>query len=114
MIESVKRMDVGADCMYHTDNNALVGAPTGSGKTITGELAMLRIFNLYPGTKVVYIAPLKALARERMIDWKERLVNQLGRKCVELTGDSQTDARQLAQADVICTTPEKWDGVSRT
>jgi activating signal cointegrator complex subunit 3 len=101
-------------CMYHTDNNALIGAPTGSGKTNCGELAMLRVFKVYPNTKIVYIAPLKALVRERMIDWKERLVNQLGKSCVELTGDSQSDARQLARADVICTTPEKWDGVSRT
>ena len=101
-------------CMYHTDNNALIGAPTGSGKTNCGELAMMRTFKVYPSTKIVYIAPLKALVRERMIDWKERLVKQLGKSVVELTGDSQTDAGQLARADVICTTPEKWDGVTRS
>lgn len=43
--------------MYHTDLNALIGAPTGSGKTITAELAALRAFALYPGQKVIYIAP---------------------------------------------------------
>jgi Lhr-like helicase len=26
--------------LYHTEHNALVGAPTGSGKTIAAELAM--------------------------------------------------------------------------
>ena len=45
--------------LYHTDENALLGAPTGSGKTISAELAMLRVFRNSPGGKVVYIAPLK-------------------------------------------------------
>jgi len=38
--------------MYNTDNNVLIGSPTGSGKTIMSELAALRIFNLYPTKKV--------------------------------------------------------------
>lgn len=45
--------------LYHTDENVLMGAPTGSGKTISAELAMLRVFNHYPGQKIIYIAPLK-------------------------------------------------------
>ena len=66
--------------LYHTDHNVLLGAPTGSGKTIVAEIAMFRVFRSYPGAKVVYIAPLKALVRERMDDWKERLERNLGRK----------------------------------
>lgn len=57
---------------YHTDVNMLIGAPTGSGKTVAGELAMLRLFNTAPHLKAVYIAPLKALVRERMKDWNKR------------------------------------------
>lgn len=38
--------------LYHTDNNVLVGAPTGSGKTISAELAMLRLFSTQPDMKV--------------------------------------------------------------
>lgn len=45
--------------LYHTDENVLLGAPTGSGKTISAELAMLRVFTHYPGQKIIYIAPLK-------------------------------------------------------
>lgn len=101
-------------CLYHTDSNALVGCPTGSGKTIMAELAILRVFNKSPTKKIVYIAPLKALVRERMIDWKERLENRLGKKVVELTGDVVPDMRLVTQADVIVTTPEKWDGISRS
>jgi hypothetical protein len=39
-------------CLYHTDNNMLLGAPTGSGKTIAAEVAMFRVFRKYPGSKV--------------------------------------------------------------
>ena len=45
--------------LYNSDENVLLGAPTGSGKTISAELAMLRVFNHYPGQKIIYIAPLK-------------------------------------------------------
>ncbi len=59
--------------MFHTDSNVLIGAPTGSGKTIMSELAMLRVFKHMPNHKIIFIAPLKALAKERIIDWKRRL-----------------------------------------
>ncbi|MCJ8728529.1 hypothetical protein PDJAM_G00005490 [Pangasius djambal] len=100
--------------LYHTDTNVLLGAPTGSGKTIAAEMAIFRVFNKYPTAKVVYIAPLKALVRERIEDWKVRIEEKLGRKVVELTGDVTPDMRAIAQADLIVTTPEKWDGVSRS
>ncbi|CAH2252491.1 activating signal cointegrator 1 complex subunit 3 isoform X1 [Pelobates cultripes] len=100
--------------LYHTDTNVLLGAPTGSGKTVAAELAIFRIFNRYPTSKAVYIAPLKALVRERMEDWKVRIEEKLGKKVVELTGDVTPDMRAIAEADLIVTTPEKWDGISRS
>ncbi|KAG8582318.1 hypothetical protein GDO81_008009 [Engystomops pustulosus] len=100
--------------LYHTDTNVLLGAPTGSGKTVAAELAIFRVFNEYPTSKAVYIAPLKALVRERMEDWKLRIEEKLGKKVVELTGDVTPDMRAIAEADLIVTTPEKWDGVSRS
>ncbi|XP_061571388.1 activating signal cointegrator 1 complex subunit 3 isoform X2 [Cololabis saira] len=100
--------------LYHSDTNVLLGAPTGSGKTIAAEMAMFRVFNKYPGAKVVYIAPLKALVRERIEDWKVRIEEKLGKRVVELTGDVTPDMRAIANADLIVTTPEKWDGVSRS
>lgn len=101
-------------CLYHTDNNVLLGAPTGSGKTIAAEIAIFRVFNQYPSGKVVYIAPLKALVRERIDDWKNRLESQIGIKVVELTGDVTPDAKAIRESRVIVTTPEKWDGISRS
>eukprot|EP00850_Spirogloea_muscicola_P003370 SM000013S26539 [mRNA] locus=s13:882491:898189:- [translate_table: standard] len=99
--------------LYNTDHNVLLGAPTGSGKTISAELAMLRLFSTQPGMKVIYIAPLKALVRERMTDWKRGLVSKLNLQMVELTGDFTPDLKALISADIIISTPEKWDGISR-
>jgi activating signal cointegrator complex subunit 3 len=99
--------------LYHTTTNVLVGAPTGSGKTITAELALLKLLRDRPGKKAVYVAPLKALARERVADWKRKLGGLLGLNVVELTGDVTPDMALLKSADVIITTPEKWDGITR-
>lgn len=101
-------------CLYNTDNNVLLGAPTGSGKTIASELAIFRVFNSNPKGKIVYIAPMKALVKERMGDWKVRLEQKLGKSVVELTGDVTPDANAIRRSHVIVTTPEKWDGISRS
>ena len=100
--------------LYHTPANVLLGSPTGSGKTVAAELAMWWAFREKPGSKVVYIAPMKALVRERVQDWRKRLTSQMGLKLVELTGDNTPDTRTIRDADIIITTPEKWDGISRS
>lgn len=99
--------------LYNTSHNALIGAPTGSGKTVAAELAMWWAFKDQPGSKVVYIAPMKALVRERVTDWTSRLVGPMNKKLVELTGDVTPDIKSIESADIIITTPEKWDGISR-
>ena len=100
--------------LYHTSANVLLGSPTGSGKTLAAELAMWWAFREKPGSKVVYIAPMKALVRERVQDWRKRLTRQMGLRLVELTGDNTPDTRTIRDADIIITTPEKWDGISRS
>ncbi|KAJ2895135.1 Sec63 Brl domain-containing protein [Zalerion maritima] len=100
--------------LYHTPANVLLGSPTGSGKTVAAELAMWWAFKTKPGSKVVYIAPMKALVRERVKDWRARLAGPIGLRLVELTGDNTPDTRTIQDADVIITTPEKWDGISRS
>lgn len=43
-----------------------------------------------------------------------RLEEKLNKRVVELTGDVSPDVRAIIAADVIVTTPEKWDGISRS
>jgi len=100
--------------LFHTDESVLLGAPTGSGKTISSELTILRLFKHHPGQKVVYIAPLKALVRERIDDWGQGLCRVLNKRMVELTGEVTPDIKALLAADLIVCTPEKWDGISRS
>lgn len=100
--------------LYNTAANVLLGSPTGSGKTVAAELAMWWAFRERPKSKVVYIAPMKALVRERVKDWGVRLAKPLGLKLVELTGDNTPDTKTIKDADIIITTPEKWDGISRS
>ena len=99
--------------LYHTNHNVLLGAPTGSGKTITAEIAIFKLLRDNPNLKVVYIGPLKALVRERLIDWSNKFGKKLGKKVIELTGDYTPNIRALQTADIVVTTPEKWDGISR-
>ncbi|KAI3404130.2 mug81 [Candida oxycetoniae] len=99
--------------LYNTNESVFVGSPTGSGKTLVAELAIWHAFNEFPGSKVVYIAPMKALVRERVDDWKKRICQNTSHKLVELTGDSLPTTDEVKEADIIITTPEKFDGISR-
>lgn len=56
----------------------------------------------------MYIAPLKALARERIDDWDsaKSFKGLLNKKIVELTGDTAPDQTAIEQSDIIITTPE--------
>lgn len=49
-----------------------------------------------------------------MKDWTKRLGGLLGKSVVELTGDVTPDIKSISNSDVIVTTPEKWDGISRS
>ena len=99
--------------LYNTDDNVLVGAPTGSGKTIAAEFALLRMFTSAPDGKCVYIAPLEALALERFEDWSAKFGKQLGKRVVQLTGETAPDLKALKEGNVIVSTPERWDVLSR-
>jgi pre-mRNA-splicing helicase BRR2 len=62
--------------------------------------------------KIVYVAPMKALVQEMVGNFNSRL-NVFGVKVGELTGDSQMTKQQIAETQIIVTTPEKWDVITR-
>lgn len=62
--------------------------------------------------KIVYVAPMKALAAEMTSAFSRRLA-PLGVVVKELTGDMQLTKRELEETQMIVTTPEKWDVITR-
>jgi antiviral helicase SLH1 len=62
--------------------------------------------------KIVYVAPMKALAAEITQKLGSRLA-WLGIQARELTGDMHLTKKEIMQTQLIVTTPEKWDVVTR-
>lgn len=58
------------------------------------EFSVYRAFSEHPGTKVVYVAPMKAIAKERLLDWDTKF-RPLGKDVLELTGDYTPDLESL-------------------
>jgi len=103
-------------CLYNTGDNAIVCAPSGSGKTVCAEFAILRMLNSATvegnSGRCVYIAPHEALLKERLADWGARL-GGMGVRVVALTGESAVDLKLLEKGQVVLATPEHWDALSR-
>lgn len=101
--------------VYNSSDNFVLSAPTGSGKTTIVELAICRLLvQSQPHEfKIIYQAPTKALCSEKQKDWSTRF-RQLDVNVVELTGDTEIhQLKSISNADIIVTTPEKWDSMTR-
>lgn len=111
---------------FKQSRSMLVAAPTGAGKTNIALLTILREVSLHIDTsegktswsvkdkpcKIVYIAPLKALASE-IVDKFKSALSYLGVQVRELTGDMGLTKQEISETHVIVATPEKWDVVTR-
>ena len=75
--------------LLYTDTNMVIAAPTGSGKTLLMELALLRLFAaVRPGQfKAVYISPIKALAQEKATCWEKKF-SRMNLSVLLETGDT--------------------------
>uniref|UniRef100_A0A8B9LFU0 U5 small nuclear ribonucleoprotein 200 kDa helicase n=1 Tax=Astyanax mexicanus TaxID=7994 RepID=A0A8B9LFU0_ASTMX len=101
------------NAVYNSDDNVFVGAPTGSGKTICAEFAILRMLLHNTEGRCVYITPMEALAEQVFVDWHQKFQEALNKKVVILTGETSTDLKLLGKGDIIISTPDKWDILSR-
>jgi pre-mRNA-splicing helicase BRR2 len=100
--------------LFNTDNNVLVASPTGSGKTVCAEFALLHHWANEDAGRAVYIAPFQELVDQRFEDWQKRFSNLRGGKdIVKLTGETTSDLKLLEQGDLILATPLQWDVLSR-
>ena len=114
---------------FKQSRNLLVAAPTGAGKTNIALLTILREVSLHvpdaatqtnPAMwnmkdkqfKIIYIAPLKALASE-IVDKFTSALSYLGIRVSELTGDMSMTKQEIQETHIIVSTPEKWDVVTR-
>ncbi|KYN95985.1 putative DEAD/DEAH box helicase [Plasmodium gaboni] len=98
---------------FHTDENILLGAPTGSGKTVIGELCILRNLLRCEDQKSVYICPMKAIVNERYKSWKPKFKSLFNKNVIELTGDKNENKENIAESNIIICTPEKLDVITR-
>ncbi|KAL8902093.1 MAG: hypothetical protein Q9192_000160 [Flavoplaca navasiana] len=100
--------------LYSSDDSVFVGAPTGSGKTVCAEFALLRHWTKQASGRAVYIAPFQELVDHKLADWQARLSKVAGGKqIVKLTGETTADLKILEKGDVILATPSQWDVLSR-
>ncbi|RPD67035.1 Sec63-domain-containing protein [Lentinus tigrinus ALCF2SS1-7] len=113
---------------YQSNENMLVCAPTGAGKTDVAMLTVLRVIDQHSDRnassgnmaaavkrdkfKIIYVAPMKALAAEIVRKLGKRL-KWLQIQVRELTGDMQLTKQEISETQIIVTTPEKWDVVTR-
>lgn len=100
--------------LFTTNDSVLVGAPTGSGKTVCAEFAILRHWSSQTTGRAVYIAPFQELVDQKLVDWQQRLSKVAGGKqIVKLTGETTADLKILEKGDLILATPTQWDVLSR-
>ncbi|KOX80923.1 hypothetical protein WN51_00841 [Melipona quadrifasciata] len=104
-----------------SDENLLLCAPTGAGKTNVALLCMMREIGKHinaDGTinadefKIIYVAPMRSLVQEMVGTFGKRL-STYNLTVSELTGDHQLTREQIAATQIIVCTPEKWDIITR-
>ena len=100
---------------YRLNDNLVVSAPTGGGKTAVLEMAICRLLSGFKAKeyKIVYMAPTKSLCSERQKDWQAKFA-PFDLPCAEITGDTEyIQLRNVQSASILITTPEKWDSITR-
>jgi pre-mRNA-splicing helicase BRR2 len=102
------------NALCQSDDNVFVGCPTGSGKTVCAEFAILRHWTKADSGRAVYMAPFQEQIDARYKAWRSRLGSLAGGKqVVKLTGETTADLKLLDRGDLILATPAQWDVMSR-
>lgn len=101
------------NAVYNSDDNVFIGAPTGSGKTAIAEFAILRLLSQNPEGRSVYLVSKDSQADLIFQDWHLKFSQTMGLKIVKLTGETGTDLKLIAKGQIIVTTADKWDILSR-
>lgn len=105
---------------YQSNENMLICAPTGAGKTNIALMTIVHQIKHFIEDKVlhlekfkiVYVCPMKALAAEITRKFSDCL-GYLGIKVKEVSGDMQLSRKEIVETQILVTTPEKWDVITR-
>jgi len=98
--------------IFKTERNCLICAPSGSGKTVCAEFAILRMFSTQSQGKCVYVSLSDDVVNRRFNDWSKRFGN-LGVRVRKLMGETTADLRALTEAQIIVCTIAQFDILSR-
>lgn len=94
---------------YIFDRNVLICAPTGSGKSLIAEILSF-YHTLIRKEKVIYVVPLKALAKER---YQKFLAYDLNVQIGLSSSDYDENYEKLGKYDILIMTSEKADSLIR-
>ena len=97
---------------YNSDDSVFIAAPTGSGKTLCAEFAILRTFSQDESARCVYVASKDEIVESMFEHWQEKF-SSLDKRVVLLTGETGADLKLLNKANIVISTAEKWDVLSR-
>ena len=94
--------------------NTMVCIPTASGKSLVAYIGIVnQLKTLNPGSRGIYIVPLKALATEKLEELKQ-LGDSLGLKIGLGIGDAPSETRKIDDCDILVCTSEKLDSLMRS
>ncbi|CAI8506095.1 unnamed protein product [Hanseniaspora opuntiae] len=101
--------------LYRSENNVVVGAPTGSGKTALFEMAIIKCLVKHSKSlnslKIIYMAPTKALCQEKFSEWQSKFKKI---KVGLLTSDTvDYEENSFYDLNLVLCTPEKLDFLTR-
>ncbi|KAI8916143.1 Sec63 Brl domain-containing protein [Gorgonomyces haynaldii] len=99
--------------LFATDENTLICAPVGSGKTVCAEFALLRLWTKDPKARCVYVCPYDSVVDKKKQEWSKFTNFMGGKNIVKLTGELAADLKLLEQGDIVFATPHQWDALSR-
>jgi helicase len=96
--------------VFGHDENLLVVAPTGAGKTVVGMAAALRTI-VQQGRKSAWLVPQRSLTDEldrELAAWRGH-----GLRVERLSGEHTVDIERIHQADLWVATTEKFEAICR-
>lgn len=101
--------------IFNEDCNLVVAAKTSAGKTICSEILMAQEIR-ERGGKAMYLAPLKALAKEKIDDWTDEKHHFSDLKLAICTGDyvlNEKNKKDLEDSNIIIMTSEMLNSKCR-